>query len=692
MPLLSKIKLLGLILFSVLALETIFILYSVNKLQNTSSELINHNMNMLNYAHEVKLSVVQVQQWLTDISATRGLDGLNDGFDEANNNAKLFKELIAKLSTIDPTNSQKYQAMLPIFDNYLMVGRKMAQSYIDEGPAGGNVMMASFDEAAASMSESVDTFLTEIIEKTALKGEHQLSLVDQLTLTAIFSSFAMVIVLVYAFFQMRLLLKFLGTDPEKLKLIVERVSEGEFFSDHSAKGGNSIYASIIDMQNKLAMVIQKDIQSIIDSANNGDLHNRIDLGNKKGFYKDLGSSVNNLVSTCQGVVDDTVRVFSALSKGDLSQKISREYKGDFQQLKSDANETIRQLSSTLNYDIQSMSDAIAKGDLNQRIEVSGKQGFYKEICSGINDLVATTSHFFDDATVTIEHISKGNLSTPMLTDYSGQFDDFKQNINKTTNQLNSVVVHINESFSTISNAANEISYGNTNLSQRTESQAASLEQIKANIEGLSEIVERNAENTNQASELASDTKENIDTGNQVMSKVSNAMSEINTSSKKIVEIISVIDEIAFQTNLLALNASVEAARAGEQGRGFAVVATEVRQLAGRSATAAKEIKELINDSVNKVEIGVDLVNQSTQTQTEIAESISNVETIITKVSNASNDQLTGINEVKQAVNRLDEDTIKNSTLAEQTSAVALSLIHQTEEMNNVMSFFATKKH
>ncbi|MBL7005084.1 MAG: chemotaxis protein, partial [Gammaproteobacteria bacterium] len=168
--------------------------------------------------------------------------------------------------------------------------------------------------------------------------------------------------------------------------------------------------------------------------------------------------------------------------------------------------------------------------------------------------------------------------------------------------------------------------------------------------------------------------------------------EINTSSKKIVEIIRVIDEIAFQTNLLALNASVEAARAGEQGRGFAVVATEVRQLAGRSATAAKEIKELINDSVNKVEIGVDLVNQSTQTQTEIAESISNVETIITKVSNASNDQLTGINEVKQAVNRLDEDTIKNSTLAEQTSAVALSLIHQTEEMNNVMSFFATKKH
>ena len=207
------------------------------------------------------------------------------------------------------------------------------------------------------------------------------------------------------------------------------------------------------------------------------------------------------------------------------------------------------------------------------------------------------------------------------------------------------------------------------------------------MEELTSTVKNNADNTHQAKELSNSAKETVLEGKDVMLQASVAMEEINNSSQKIAEIIGVIDEIAFQTNLLALNASVEAARAGEQGRGFAVVATEVRNLAGRSATAAKEIKELINDSVNKVEVGVQLVEQSTLNQTKIVDSINRVGSIIVEISTASEEQSEGINQVNLAVTSLDETTQQNAALAEETSATAASLKDHAQEMSDLMEFF-----
>lgn len=253
--------------------------------------------------------------------------------------------------------------------------------------------------------------------------------------------------------------------------------------------------------------------------------------------------------------------------------------------------------------------------------------------------------------------------------------------------LRDIVVRIKESTDTINTASKEIAAGNSDLSQRTEEQASSLEETASSMEELTSTVKQNAENAKQANQLAKGASEIAVRGGEVVNDVVQTMAAINESSRKIVDIISVIDGIAFQTNILALNAAVEAARAGEQGRGFAVVAGEVRNLAQRSAAAAKEIKTLIGDSVEKVEGGSKLVEQAGSTMEEVVVSVKRVTDIISEISAASLEQSTGIEQVNQAVTQMDEVTQQNAALVEQAAAAAESLEEQAESLAEAVSVF-----
>ena len=239
----------------------------------------------------------------------------------------------------------------------------------------------------------------------------------------------------------------------------------------------------------------------------------------------------------------------------------------------------------------------------------------------------------------------------------------------------------------ISTAASEIASGNLDLSQRTEEQASSLEETASSMEELTSTVRQNADNARQVNQLAAGASEVAVKGGAVVGQVVQTMSSINASSKKIVDIISVIDGIAFQTNILALNAAVEAARAGEQGRGFAVVATEVRTLARRSAAAAKEIKELISDSVSKVEDGTRLVDEAGATMDEIVSAVKRVTDIMSEISAASQEQSSGIEQVNQAVTQMDEVTQQNAALVEEAAAAAESMQDQAHELTQVVGTF-----
>ncbi|MDH5471416.1 MAG: methyl-accepting chemotaxis protein [Gammaproteobacteria bacterium] len=338
-------------------------------------------------------------------------------------------------------------------------------------------------------------------------------------------------------------------------------------------------------------------------------------------------------------------------------------------------------------EVESIVQAARDGDLDQRISMEGKEGFFKQLAEGINKLIETVAESFEDVAFVMESMSKGDLTNSITKDYTGTYGVVKDSINATIAKLQEVVGKIRESSEFIRNSSEEISAGNNNLSQRAEEQASTLEETASSMEELTSTVKNNADNAVQANQLASGARDLAEKGGNVVKQAVEAMNEITASSNKIAEIIGVIDEIAFQTNLLALNASVEAARAGEQGRGFAVVATEVRNLAQRSATAAKEIKDLISDSGEKVEAGGKLVNESGVTLNEIVDSVKKVGDIISEIAAASQEQSAGIEQVNKAVTQMDEITQQNAALAEEASASSESSLHKATEMNNLVSFF-----
>jgi len=294
---------------------------------------------------------------------------------------------------------------------------------------------------------------------------------------------------------------------------------------------------------------------------------------------------------------------------------------------------------------QQVIEAAKVGDLTIRVPMQGKTGAIASLCDGVNALM---------------------------------------------DKMTEVLISVREAGETINTAAGEISTGNNDLSQRTEQQASSLEETASSMEQLSSTVKQNAENAKQANQLAAAASSVAVKGGEVVGNVVTTMSDINQSARKIEDIISVIDGIAFQTNILALNAAVEAARAGEQGRGFAVVAGEVRNLAQRSASAAKEIKELISDSVSKVQEGTRLVENAGNTMTEIVSSVQRVTDIMGEISAASSEQSAGIDQVNTAITSMDEVTQQNAALVEEAAAAAESLVDQAISLMEVVGNFKLK--
>jgi len=290
-------------------------------------------------------------------------------------------------------------------------------------------------------------------------------------------------------------------------------------------------------------------------------------------------------------------------------------------------------------EIQSVVNAANSGDLSRRVHSDGKSGFFATLATGINSMLETN----------------GNLV---------------REIQATTRE--------------VSMRADEISRGNMNLSQRTEEQASSLEQTASSMEQMTSTVRQNAGNAAQANQLATAARAQAERGGSVVSEAVAAMQGINAASNKIADIIGVIDEIAFQTNLLALNAAVEAARAGEQGRGFAVVASEVRNLASRSAEAAKEIKRLIQDSVSRVSQGSTLVDQSGVSLAEIVQAVKQLTDIVSEIATASHEQAAGIDQVNKAVTSMDEVTQQNAALVEEAAAAAESLLKQARQLDTML--------
>ena len=347
-----------------------------------------------------------------------------------------------------------------------------------------------------------------------------------------------------------------------------------------------------------------------------------------------------------------------------------------------------ELSESIGANSEQMQSAAAAGVARTRLQIGGALALAAiGLVAGALLLARRMTGPMDRAVDLAERLAEGDLRTRVVPAGNDETVRLMVAMARMQDNIAGIVRNVQSNADNVANASAEIAQGNADLSSRTEEQASALEETAASMEQLAGTVRQNAENARQGKQMAMGATEVATRGGEVVSQVVQTMQGINEASRRIVDIISVIDSIAFQTNILALNAAVEAARAGEQGRGFAVVASEVRSLAGRSAEAAREIKGLISDSVGRVDEGTALVGQTRSTMTEVVEAIRQVDEIMGQISTASGEQSTGVAQVGEAVTQMDQATQQNAALVEQSAAAAESLRMQAQRLVEAVAVF-----
>ncbi|MFC1307939.1 methyl-accepting chemotaxis protein [Xanthomonas perforans] len=472
----------------------------------------------------------------------------------------------------------------------------------------------------------------------------------------------------------------------------ESIADGQLDNDvdtHFNDEAGRLLKAMSKMQQQLRNLLsaQTDMARRHDE---GQISFRIDAEAFPGEYGRMASDTNNLVASHIAVKLKLAQIMGRYAIGDLSEDMDK-LPGE----KAVLTDTMAQVKSNLsamNTEIKHLATSAANGDFSARGDAERFQYDFRVMVDSLNTLMATADGNLQSLSGLLQSIAAGDLTARMSGQYQGVFAQMRDDANATAEQLASIVGRIQIAADAIGLASGEIASGNQDLSQRTEQQAANLEETAASMEELTSTVKQNAEHASQANQLAIGAAAVASQGGDVVAKVVTTMSDIQGSSRKIAEIISVIDGIAFQTNILALNAAVEAARAGEQGRGFAVVASEVRTLAQRSAGAAKEIKHLIDDSVEKVTQGATLVDQAGTTMAEIVASVQRVTNIMGEISSASQEQYAGIEQVNQTVTSMDETTQQNAALVEEATAAARAMEEQAQQLTEAVAVFKVAAH
>jgi methyl-accepting chemotaxis protein len=507
----------------------------------------------------------------------------------------------------------------------------------------------------------------------------------------------------------------------------------EFKNTGKRSGNDTLTPAFIKLLESIKGVID-EVAMLTGSVTAGDLSRRADESAFQGAYRDIVHGLGGLVEFVAGSLNELMAMLDRLAVKDYTQKIVVNYTGVWDKLKVAANTTMErslhiqetvvkisngdlsdlerfkkvdrrsnndQLTPAMTRmmeaikgligDTEMLAEAAVEGKLSARADAAKHQGEYRKVVEGINNILDAILKPIGEAADCLQEMSRGNLDTEIKGDYKGDYAVIKESLNATLEAMNEILGQVAIAVNQVTTGARQVSDSSQSLSQAATESASSLEEISASMHEMTSQVSMNAENAIQANQLAAQAKSSAEKGNGEMGAMVKAMNDINESASSISKIIKAIDEIAFQTNLLALNAAVEAARAGKHGKGFTVVAEEVRNLAQRSATAAKETAEMIEGSIKKTEAGAKIAVETSKALEEIVTGVTKVTDLIGEIASASKEQAEGIAQINQGLSQVDQVTQQVTANSEESASASEELSSQSLQLKQMLGKFRLRK-
>ncbi|MGB9597352.1 MAG: methyl-accepting chemotaxis protein, partial [Candidatus Poribacteria bacterium] len=468
---------------------------------------------------------------------------------------------------------------------------------------------------------------------------------------------------------------------------VDRISKG----DIPPKITDNYNGDFNEIKNNLNMLIDNlntfifEMGEFYKEQKAGDIDYYIDENKFQGIYKQMANGVNEAVKLHVTSILRVLDIIGDYANGDFSSVLEK-LPGK-QIIANERVDMIRNNLMNLISEVENLMTAAINGELNTRADVAKFKGDYLKIVGGMNKMLDAVIEPINEAREVLLQAAEGDLTVRVKGDYKGQLGELKNSINTAFESIENTIAQVSVSSNQVASASEQIATGSQSLAESASEQASSLEEISSSLEELSSMAKQNADNASQAKNLSQEASNSAKAGNKAMEDMTNAINKIKASSDETAKIIKTIDEIAFQTNLLALNAAVEAARAGEAGKGFAVVAEEVRNLAQRSASAAKNTSDLIQQATDNSDEGVRISEEVVKTFNEITQNINKVNDLIAEISAASTEQSQGISQINTAVADMDKLTQSNAANSEQSASAAQELSAQVAELRNMISKF-----